>query len=432
MHYENAILLRGMRKLQYYDFIRYALGFKYYLLGDGSEVKSVMEDESEHEKLQRKTSREKLNVRHLAYRYYEGKRVETFYIEPNDYELKAFHSSNAGILYCEECFDDIDSGWMWVIMMGVLGIKNYASKETYLHDKKSGLDLFEENYPSGRGAEYRFILGAGVNGAFGIGDWNNLIDSIRDGIRASKSIPTNPDPQKDTLICFEKSMCNTNYIAPQILKDLDSARYYDAIYESLYKKFNERDTYKSFNTSIEETSLYQVARIIATNEGSSALTFNYDDVLERVLINSFSKPVLPVYYNYSSKKTRASIEIIHSHGFYPYGTKGEAYAHSIVLSSYEYMDGYLKPSTYARKKLNAYLMKPCILVGNSLADYEEQKVFFLHHKRHQTNFSYLFTKRSSISDSWMDDYKTIYYMKMGIIPVFFDDFDKMTNYLKDI
>ena len=185
-----------------------------------------------------------------------------------------------------------------------------------------------------------------------------MIDTIRDRIRALKGIPVGVKP--DVLVEFEKTMSNTNYIAPQILKDLDSKVYYDALYSNLYSSFNVKDTNRLLNPSIEDTTLYQVARILSKDANSVVLTFNYDDVLEHVLKNNFSTPFKIDYYK--SKDKVGGIRIIHSHGFYPYGTAGEKYAHSIVFSCFEYMNGYLRSGSYARKRLYEHIKKTCIVI----------------------------------------------------------------------
>jgi hypothetical protein len=94
------------------------------------------------------------------------------------------------------------------------------------------------------------------------------------------------------------------------------------------------------------------------------------------------------------------------------------------------MNTYLSPRAYARKQLNEQLKFTNILLGNSLSDYEEQKVFFAHHERYLSRFNYIFTTYNSSSNAWMDRYKTIYYLKMGVIPVFFSDYIVMNNFLK--
>ena len=423
MNKDNYDLLLKMQKNQYYDFIRFALGVKYYLINNGYEVRNKSDEDGEKENLIVERERKARNEHVLAYLYLLGKKKDTFFVKENDYEEKCFRNGTEQKINTRSFFDEIDDYLIWSIMMGVLGVENFSS-DTYIDSLDIGKSLFEEKKP----LQYRFVLGAGVNTGYGLGNWDGLIDTIRDRIRALKGIPVGVKP--DVLVEFEKTMSNTNYIAPQILKDLDSKEYYDALYSNLYSSFNVKDTNRLLKPSIEDTTLYQVARILSKDANSVVLTFNYDDVLEHVLKNNFSTPFKIDYYK--SKDKVGGIRIIHSHGFYPYGTAGEKHAHSIVLSCFEYMNGYLRSGSYARKRLYEHIKKTCILIGNSLSDYEEQKVFFLHHKEYLSQFSYLFTTRSDASNRWMDIYKSIYFLKMGVIPVFFDNYPQMINYLKTL
>ncbi len=422
MNQDNLNILLKMQKNQYYDFIRYALGFKYYMLNEGYEVRYNLKEDDKKEKSIKKEGENSSSVRVIAYLYAQGKKKDTFYVEGNDFEEKCFRNTPGQRMDARYYFDSMGNYLIWSIMMGVLGIERLSS-EIYYNDLDIGKSLFEEKYPS----QYQFILGAGINEGYGLGDWNSLIATIRSKIRVLKGIPT--VAAHDELVEFEKKMSNTNYIAPQILKDLDSNEYYDAIYSNLYSSFNANDTDRSLNPSIEDTTLYQVARIIATKNDSSVLTFNYDNVLEQVLGRNFATPFWSSYYK---SKRKSGIPIIHSHGFYPYGASGSKHAHSIIFSCFEYMNGYLKSGSYARTKLYEHIKRPCILIGNSLSDYEEQKVFFLHHRVYLSQFSYMFTTKSPASDRWMDIYKSIYFFKMGVIPVFFDDFPQMIKYLKKL
>ena len=411
-----------MQKNQYYDFIRFALGLKYYMLNDGYEVRYKFDetDGTDNSSLVSKKKAEREHI--LAYLYLSGRQKDVFSVRENDFNEKCFHNTTEQI-ETATFFDEIDDFLLWSIMMGVLGVENH-SLDTYLDSVSLGKKLFETNRP----AHYRFILGAGVNNGYGLGDWDSLVETIRQKIRFLKKIPSGTKP--DALAKFEERMSNTNYIAPQILKDLDSSVYYDAIYSNLYSLFDANNTRKSSKSSIEDTTLFQVARIVSENENSVVLTFNYDNVLEQVLDNNFKTPYWIDYYK--SRKMTSGLQIIHSHGFYPYGMSGEKYAHAIVFSCFEYMNGYLRAASYARKRLYEHIKQPCILVGNSLSDYEEQKVFFLHHREYLSQFSYLFTTKSDHPNRWMDVYKSIYFLKMGVIPVFFDDFPQMVDYLKTL
>ncbi len=171
MNRQNKQLLLKMKKLQYYDFLRYALGMKYYLLNDGLEVRTRFdEDGTEEEKsVTRNETNDRFRV--LAYLYSRGKRVKTFLIWKYDFEEKVFHDDFGEIYDVETFFENVDSFLLWAIIMGVLGIERFSKVEIdFQYD--FGKRFFERYKPE----QYRFILGAGVNSNLDIGDWSKLID----------------------------------------------------------------------------------------------------------------------------------------------------------------------------------------------------------------------------------------------------------------
>ena len=428
MNEVNLVILNSMKKLQYYDFLRYALGMKYYLMNNNQEIVTVLNDNDVDKKVEtRKVEDENNQIRIIGYLFVSGRITKSFLTYEYDYGQKTFHDDSGEIYETKGFFDIVGDDILWNIMVGIVGVKNYLSySDSYI--VIDGKSYFEKLKPE----QHRFILGAGINSGYNLGGWGYLIDSIRKNIRKIKKISCCKDPQRDSLLNLEKAMSNTNYIAPQILKDLDLKVYYKTIYDSLYDKFNISKTYLTIDSSIEDTTLYQVARIVSKQkEGTQVLTFNYDNVFELVLENSFGLTPESIYYK-SKKKSDAPIYVIHSHGFFPYSPQKKLNPHSIVFSSYEYMNGYLNSVSYARNKLNEHIYIPNILIGNSLSDYEEQKVFFLHHKKYPSHYSFLFTVKSNETDSWMDVYKTIYYIRLGVIPVFFNSFPEMVDYLKSI
>ena len=153
---------------------------------------------------------------------------------------------------------------------------------------------------------------------------------------------------------------------------------------------------------------------------------NYDEILEMVLDYNFGVKASPIF---KGRTKVISLPIIyHTHGFWPYvEKKTKTHENSIVLSSIEYMENYQTLKDYSAQKLNSFIDDTCILVGNSLSDYEEQKIFKGHHKKNIAQFSFLFLCEK---DVWRRKYYLVYFLQMGVIPVFFKTFDEMVDFLK--
>lgn len=421
MDKDNLRILEGLNKLKYYEFIRYALGVKCFFDDMDYEIRT-----SEREDEKKVFPKEKNKDRVLAYKYIDGKKTNEYLIKPGDFLNKTFSDKWGEKYNTIDYFDSIGNECIRIVLYGISGIESDFLK------KVISLSIDGMNLCKKIPRNINFIVGAGINCGYGIGEWDSLIDAMRGEIRRIKHIPISSSTS-DILVDFEKKMLNTNYIAPQMLKDINSYSYERVLYDNLYSVFNPMNTDKKYNSTIEDTNLYQIVRIAANQPGEcKVLTFNYDNVLEMVLNNNFSVSYSTSYRYSHTSIINPKVEIIHLHGFFPYISSGKISSHGVILSSYEYMEGYEKSASYARKRLTEQLRKTNIIIGNSLADYEEQKVFFSHHRKYVSDFSFLFTKSSGIGNEWMDYYKLIYYWKMGVIPVFFDSFPDMNKFLKTL
>ena len=69
MNKDNKELLFRMKKLQYYNFIRYALGMKYYLINNGCEILNKIDDKEKNETAENEGEKSSGNIRTLAYLY---------------------------------------------------------------------------------------------------------------------------------------------------------------------------------------------------------------------------------------------------------------------------------------------------------------------------------------------------------------------------
>lgn len=425
-------VLNQLGRNQYYSFLKYAIGLKAFCERDESQFIT--------DRIDNKNKKYFKTIGILV-----NKKMQTlFYVEKEDADLKIFRAKNEETPYSTyDYFDDVNQFIILAILISVSGFKKINQGRAELIETFNSKGFFEKFRP----AELQFILGAGVNMDSNlhtnIGDWNKLIDDIRTAVRKIKGImptPINPPIAHskytlkmkacDSLIDMEESLCNTNYIGPEILKRLDEDEYYKAIYNNLYSSFDARYLDASNNSDLIGTNAYQIARIMETQGKGRVLTFNYDDVLENVFSKNFHGEWQSVYYGKDFDFNK-SIFFIHSHGYFPYAEEKRK-PQGIVLSTYEYLEGYYSHTSYARKRLSEQLACTNILVGNSVSDYEEQKVFYTQMKKKASSWHFLFTKSSDPSNRWMDVFKTCYFINMGIIPVYFNDYSDITDFLKTL
>jgi hypothetical protein len=111
--------------------------------------------------------------------------------------------------------------------------------------------------------------------------------------------------------------------------------------------------------------------------------------------------------------------IIHAHGFLNNLFLSKM-KRSIVLTDDEYYEGYKPQSGFSYQCLFQHLNKCCVFIGNSIADYEEQRTIknhFEYSKLTSFNFALFITS----GNETIDIFKASYLFKMGIICLFFKD-----------
>ncbi|WP_022779473.1 SIR2 family protein [Butyrivibrio sp. AE3009] len=433
--FNNGSPLEKLTRLEYSDFLKSALGLMAYFNKDSFTTEGI--------------PKSKKYYKVLGQLIPKNQKTIIFYLTEDDYDSKRFHDSTGQAYSAYDYFyNQFGKSTIELLAMSTYGMKKMVElgyEPGSLLKDTLGMELLNKR----KNEEYRFILGAGVNKDNGLnntfGSWAELVDSMRNEVRTIKSIPIPVLPDlkalgislpykleiKDDLISLEQDICNTNYIAPEILKNLDPQKYYDVIYNNLYSSsFNPRMFDKDNNEQLENTTLFQIAKNVYQKKRGRILTFNYDNALEMILDKNFPSAKYQTVYKYKAEKNEYNIHIVHSHGLYSYNDKKHPKA--IVLSTYEYLRGYFTAGQYARKKLSDQLKETNILIGNSVSDYEEQKVFFTNFKKNPSSWHFVFMKKNAPSNKWMDDYKMCYFMRMGIIPVFFDDYPDITEYVNNL
>ena len=264
---------------------------------------------------------------------------------------------------------------------------------------------------------FNFLLGTGVSIDYGSKPWNLLLEDMTNEIKMLFPTLSIED--------IKNYFFANNYAVPQVLKNLDKHRYYDVIYESIYKS----------GLIPLECNLKKIARHIEKcyyrNINTCVATFNYDDFLEEELMK--------MHVDFGSEYIKLptinnEIKIKHIHGYLPRDSKTKSglylskYTNSIVLTEEEYNNAYLDSRKYSYSTLLSFLGKTCLIVGNSLTDYEERKVFRRSKTKNNT-FHFRLVKKSSLE---FDLYVSSYLLKIGIITIFFDNYDEIGDYINEL
>jgi len=273
--------LNDLKKTQYYEFVQYALGMKYYIDNNGSNEKSLKSSSKAMRAL--KTNGKTT----LAIEYIGSKKSREYYVDDVDYKQKTFSDNKGGKYDARYYFDSLGE---WIVFL-IYGLSKHSQ---YLYEIIDLDNIGKMLFQKCKKNDFNIIVGAGINDGFEIGNWDNLIDSIRAKTITMMVVPGKNIPERtEVMKKFEKDMLNTNYIAPEILKEISEnttgGAYLDTIYENLYHSFHIWTVSDKTNHDLVNKNLYQIVRIACTKPKCKILTFNYDNVIEMVLAANFDR-----------------------------------------------------------------------------------------------------------------------------------------------
>ncbi len=417
----NRLILDSLTIVEYKTFLKNALGFYIFNSIDRNDSKLVLRRTKPKDNIARFEKNNK--VTYFAYLYNDEKFVDAYYFTNNQYIIKKFSSFYGDELDVYSHFDILRDNVVSFLLMG----SKESINSSFIFKNEINAYSIINSIDIGM-FRYSFILGTGISSYFNVKKWSDLIDEIKTTL--SNGLGTSTKKLEE----FQNDIGNTNYILPQIEKDLDRDAYFKIIYDSLYANFNNHMVNIKTNRDLENQTIYQIANILSAqtlfNEKQEVLTFNYDNFLEKVFETNFSNVIVESTYKNHNEKNGKGIKIIHSHGFLPFENFDDIHKESIVLSSFEYMDTYKDYNSYAYRKLYGQLNTTNLIVGNSISDYEEQKVFRNHHNEYLSKYNFALLKKSE--ELWMDAYKTKYLFSIGIVPLFFSDYSDISKFLKNI
>lgn len=417
----NKSILNNLTFAEYKTFLKNALGFYYFNSINRDDSRLVLRRTKPRDNRDIQFKKDN-GVIYFAYLYDDEMFIDAFYFSKNQYKTKKFSNLKGDELNAYVYFDQLSDD---IILFLLIGSKESIDSPFMFKNDINAYSIIN-SIDIGK-FRYSFILGTGISSYFNVKKWDDLIADIK--VSLSRSLRTSEDKLDE----FQNNIANTNYVLPQIKKDYDKDDYFEMIYDSLYKNFDKQAINIKTNSNLEDQTIYQIANIVSVqtlfNKKQNVLTFNYDNFLEKVFEINFPNINVESIYKSNNEKNDNGIKIIHSHGFLPMENFDNVHKESIVLSSFEYMDTYKEHNSYAYKKLYEQLNTTNLIVGNSISDYEEQKVFRNHHNEYLSKYNFALLKKSK--ELWMDAYKSKYLFSIGIVPIFFNDYTDISDFLKN-
>ena len=171
-------LINGLNKLQYYEFLRAAIGLKAFMDGEYTFKKITNENKN------------RVHLKVLGRLSGKDKRT-VFCIDKGDYEEKKFSDTKGNGYTISEYFSSVDDKIINLLITSIYGereLREMGHRISSLLDDTLGKEILDNN----KTEKCRFILGAGVNNdpelQIKTGNWNELIDKMRDEIKSIDAI----------------------------------------------------------------------------------------------------------------------------------------------------------------------------------------------------------------------------------------------------
>lgn len=281
-------LLNRLIAQEYYDFLKMALGMHAFQHGKKISHGRVIFMPISNAKLDANDNKDKQNPLYLAIMGIDNKNQTFRDAKGNIYKTSIFFEGmDEDLLECILRTAKSNLDWAELLPSDSLYPSDalYPSGEVF--NPNFGRTVLNDYLDSKR--SFQFILVSGINAGYGIGVWNDLLESMDAFVKKRQRISNDKKSNKN-YADFKGRLVNTNYIGPQLAENIDREEYFKILHNWLYNESSE-----AFN-SRESTNLYQVVMIASSKEQCSVLTFNYDDVFELLAKSEFPENTWTTVY----------------------------------------------------------------------------------------------------------------------------------------
>lgn len=265
------------------------------------------------------------------------------------------------------------------------------------------------------------FLGAGVSIDSGLPDWEGLLRRL-----LSKHVQDDGKDIDYTCIdakCFHVSVITARYIQEYIAKQNgDKFDFENAISEAIWSEYQPKES---------KTIIETIAKIISDKKEliSSAITYNYDDLLETALGPDKAQTI-----GESSDIERGKFPIYHVHGILPYNK--ETVLANAILSENQYHKLYEEAFHWSNvEQLHALQRNTCFFIGFSMSDPNLRRLLDIA-KSDGRHFVFLRRKEFTICENQKNDENLSVHERLmnslGLNVIWFEDFHELPKLLECI
>lgn len=260
-----------------------------------------------------------------------------------------------------------------------------------------------------------FSLGAGVSISYKIPSWENLIKNFYDKLQL--------DGKVSDVDAVKNKIGNTSIINGQFVEENTKD-----FFKMLHKEFYDSNItpYITDNTTL--ALLAKIVKKLATARRFNVVTYNYDDILEKLLDE------LLIQYNvvYSNAQNISDdLTIYHVHGYLPRETNAadrEDYKKSIVFSETAYYKVYNDPFNWSHiLQQNIYRENTFLFLGCSLSDPYLRRILDTTKSKDRPHFCFMLTDGLNKFDQLIVHR---HFARMGVECIWFNNLEEYMNELK--
>lgn len=243
------------------------------------------------------------------------------------------------------------------------------------------------------------VLGAGVSFNFKIPTWDNLLQRL-----LIKTI----EKESDTALLISKLFSKVFNPSPLV-----AGRYLQSYYDDEDKKDKNRferevqnALYETYDENAQSKVVDEIIKLCLAPGNSpnleSIITYNYDDIIERKLIEKNLDMPFQSVYGQSIDTSKTDLKIFHVHGFLPKDGKIND-ENRITLGELVYHEQYTNIYSWNNiVQINKFRDKVCLFIGTSLSDPNIRRLLDISNsQKKQKKYHYIFKKK--INKKWLSN-----------------------------
>ena len=224
-------------------------------------------------------------------------------------------------------------------------------------DKLSDINIerFKKDFKN-NGNNLSLFVGNGVSIPFGSDKWHDMTNYLLDYMT-----PFYIDNKTKIYNHFS----NSNYLITSFVKENLGDKYWEAVYNSIYRKYDYNLMHKN------NTLIHKIVEAKYNNNSIKIFTYNFDVFIE----NDFKKyhpKLLISSCDLKKQVINYGNEIVHIHGFIDYGILNKK--SNIILTDEDYFKNYNQKRKIYTMQRNIIKDDLCLFVGSSLTDVFQQMI----------------------------------------------------------